>query len=77
MAHQEHIEDNDYNDDDDDDDDGQKPLLKALLSKLSERLKTYNQGMHHNGSGRLYLNFNYKVIRTFILGIGREVHLGS
>ena len=28
------IEDNDY-----DEDDGEKPLLKALLSKLSERLK--------------------------------------
>ena len=32
------IEDNDYDDDDDHDDHHEKPLLKALLSELSERL---------------------------------------
>ena len=37
-THQKNIEDNDY--DDDDDDHHEKPLLKALLSELSERLKS-------------------------------------
>ena len=36
------IEDNDYDDDDDHDDHHEKPLLKALLSELSERLKIHS-----------------------------------
>ena len=38
-THLKDIEDNDYDHDDDDDHDDEKPLLKALLSELSERLK--------------------------------------